>query len=278
MARHIMVLFEFATEAPYLEDQQPGGLGQFVVFPRGHGTTRLDGRTVNIDTAGHMMSGFSVAAPFKIHGPWHAIGASLSPLGWAALTGVPACDYIDRFPPVGELMGEEATAFCDDLSARYRDGALSGEAACRELGEWLGRRLRPIPSRHEQLIKVTLGWMGSSLSPDIDELFPRLDYSRRQAERLVERYFGLPPAALVRKYRALRSAALLAKEKLSDSDEAALAEAFCDQPHMINEIRRFCGYTPTRLGGEGQPIMKTLLQMRNYSRLHGVRGDWPPTP
>ena len=268
-----MVLFEFATELPYVEDQQPGGLGQFVLFPRGHGSISFRDRVEKVDGCGHLMSGFSVSAPFAMHGPWHAIGVSLSPLGWAALTGAPASDYVDRFEPVGDVLGREATAFCDDLSARYCAGAVSGKAACDELAAWMLARLGTVPARHERLMEATIGWLGTSLNPDLDLLFDRLDYSRRQAERLVERYFGLPPEALVRKFRALRAAALLAQEELSDADEAALADAFCDQPHMVNEIRRFCGYTPTRIGGDGQPILKTLLQLKNYTRLQEFRAS-----
>ncbi len=273
LARHLMVLFEFSTDIPYIEDLQPGGLGQFVLFPRGHGSTVLAGKPQKIEAKAHIMSGFSVAAPFTMYGPWAAIGASLSPLGWAALTGVPASDYVDRFVPVGDLLGAEAKVFTEDLSARYCDGEISGEEACHEIVQWIAPRLGTIPPRHENLMEATIGWLGSSLSPDLDLLFPRLDYSRRQAERLVERYFGLPPAALARKFRALRSAALLAQDELSDADEAALADAFYDQPHMVHEIRRFCGYTPTRLGGDGQPILKTLLQLKNYTRLQEFRAS-----
>lgn len=42
---------------------------------------------------------------------------------------------------------------------------------------------------------------------------------------------------------------------------------------MVHEIRRFCGYTPTRLGGDGQPILKTLLQLKNYTRLQEFRAS-----
>ncbi len=273
LARHLMVLFEFSTEAPYIEDLQPGGLGQLVLFPRGHGTAVLRGKQQKIEARGHMMSGFSVAAPFALHGPWHAIGASLSPLGWAALTGLPASDYVDRFVPTGEVLGPEATAFCDHLIARYCAGEVSGEAACLEIATWIEPRLGPVPARHEHLMETTIGWLGAALNPDLDALYEALDYSRRQAERLVECYFGLPPAALARKFRALRAAALLAQDSMSDADEAALADAFYDQPHMVREIRRFCGYTPTRLGGDGQPILKTLLQLKNYTRLQEFRAS-----
>ena len=273
LARHVLVLFHFATDMPLIEHLQPGALGQFVLFPRGTGTIQLEGRSDPVVAKAHLMSGFSAAAPFHIHGPWHAIGASLSPFGWAALTGAPASDHIDRFFPAAELLGAEAEEFGERLSADYCSGAISGEDAAAALGAWIAERSGTIPPAHERLIEDVIAWISSALHPHLDALFDTLSYSRRQAERLVERYFGLPPAALARKYRAVRSAALLAKEDLADYEEAAIANAFYDQPHMVREIRRYCGYTPTRLGGDGQPILKTLLQMKNFSRLQEFRAS-----
>lgn len=263
--------FHFATELPFIEDLQPGALGQFVLFPRGLGSISFGDRTEKAEAKGFLMSGFSVAAPFAMHGPWNAIGVSLSPLVWATPTGKPANAYVDRFLPAGELLGPQVTAFAQDLSARYCAAEISGEAACFEIADWVQGRLGSIPARHEQLIEQTVAWLGASLNPDLDALFDAVSYSRRQAERLVERYFGFPPAALARKFKAVRAAAMLAQEELSDTDEAELANAFHDQSHMIHEIRRFSGYTPTRLGGDGQPILKTLLQMKNYSHLQAFR-------
>ncbi len=267
LERHVMALFHFATDLPVIEDLQPGALGQFVLFPHGQGEISFAGRTQQVRAKAHLMSGFSAAAPFHMRGPWHAIGASLSPLGWAALTRAPAKAHVDRFLPASELLGAEVTGFADDLCQRYAEGEVSGEAACQLLAKWIAPRLGKVASRHESLIERTIAWLGTSLNPDLDDLFATINYSRRQVERLVERYFGFPPAALARKYRAVRAAALLSKEDLSDVEEAAIADAFYDQPHMVHEIRRFSGYTPTRLGGEGQPIMKTLLQMKNYDRM-----------
>lgn len=262
-----MVLFHFATDLPVVDDLQPGALGQFVIFPQGEGEIRFGEQAQQVRGKAHLMSGFSCAAPFHMRGPWQAIGASLSPLGWAALTKAPANKHVDRFLPAEELLGGETTDFAASLSARYLGKELSGEEACMVLADWIAPRLGEVPQAHALLVERTIAWLGSSLNPDLEDLFDALNYSRRQAERLVERYLGLPPAALARKYRAVRAAALLSQEDLSDAEEAAIAEAFCDQPHMVREIRRYSGYTPTRLGGEGQPIMKTLLQMKNFTRM-----------
>ncbi|MBH5321450.1 helix-turn-helix domain-containing protein [Aurantiacibacter sediminis] len=271
LKRHITVLFHFATEADLTEDSVSGALAQFNIFPRGTGEICFDAGTQPVTAKANLHAGMTKAASFRMRGPWHAIGASLTPLGWAALTGQAASDHIDRYFPAAELLGEEAFAFGEEVSAQYILGQLEPEAACDAVGDWLAARLGSVSPQHEKLIEQTISWLGSALNPDIEDLFPTLNYSRRQAERLVERFFGLPPAAVARKFRAIRSAAILAKEGLSDAEAAAVAEAFYDQPHMVREIRRYCGHTPTRLGGAGQPILKTLLQMKNFDRLQKFR-------
>jgi methylphosphotriester-DNA--protein-cysteine methyltransferase len=88
-------------------------------------------------------------------------------------------------------------------------------------------------------------------------------------QRLVERYFGLPPRALARKYRALRVAALLSSPQLSLEDEAEIAEAFFDQSHMIREITHFVGRTPARLNDRETPYLAEMINSRNLRELGG---------
>ncbi|QUL37237.1 helix-turn-helix domain-containing protein [Erythrobacter sp. JK5] len=269
--RHILTTFFFSTEQVEIEDRHPGGLGQVVLFPRGEGEADLPGGVQPVSPGAYMFCGFSAAMGFRMRGPWHSIGASLSPLGWAALTGQPANTHIDRLVPAREFLGHDIDVFGDSLIARYNTGTTSGEAACHELADWIGRRLGKIAPSHERLIETTICWLGSSLNPEMEDLFARLTYSRRQGERLIERYFGLPPAALARKFRAVRAAALLSQEDLGDEAEAEIAAAFYDQPHMIREIRRFCGYTPSRLGGPADPIFHTMIRLKNFDRLAQFR-------
>ena len=71
--------------------------------------------------------------------------------------------------------------------------------------------------------------------------------------------------------RAVRAANLLAQPHLTDEGEAEIAAAFYDQPHMIREIRRYCGYTPARLGGPEEPLFQTMLRLKNLDRLKQYR-------
>ena len=50
-----------------------------------------------------------------------------------------------------------------------------------------------IPQRHAEVVKLVADWLGSSLSPDVEDLFARSPYSPRQLQRLVDRYYGLTP-------------------------------------------------------------------------------------
>jgi len=271
LERYVLATFWFAADVPLLEDRHPGALGQLFINPHGQGATQFDDRSDMIGQGPYLFSGFSPAPPIHVNGPWHVIGASLSPFGWAALTGKPANDYLNRILPAEEMLGGEIAEFSAEMIKRYRDGTTTGEQACQDLANWIGERLKPIPALHEKLIEETIAWLATSLNPEVDLLFETLAYSRRQSERLVERYFGLPPAALVRKYRAVRAAALLSRDELSDEAESEIASAFYDQPHMIREIRTFCGYTPTRLGGPADPVFKTLLQMKFFDRIEQFR-------
>lgn len=272
-----LAAFHFAWDEEAIADRHPGALPQLSIFMCGEGEADFGERRDPVRPGAILISGLTCAAPYCMRGPWHAVGLSLSPLGWAALTRQPASAFIDRFVPANELLGPDIDVVAQQVTHGYRDGTIDGKGACAMLADWVRPRLHPVPTAHGLLIRHTLDWIISGLNPALERLYADSGYSRRQTERLVERYFGLPPAALARKYRAIRSAALLAQPDLSDREQAEIAEAFYDQPHMVREIRRYCGYTPTRLGGEAEPLFQTMLAMRNFGRLARVRSV-PPGP
>ncbi|RGP41924.1 hypothetical protein BPTFM16_02233 [Altererythrobacter insulae] len=271
LARHVLALFHFVWDEDKIQDRHPGALGQIALFMRGQAEADFGDAKQEVKSEVVLFGGFTRALPYRVKGPWHAAGLSLSPLGWAALTGQPLNTHLDRFYPAEQLIDPAITEFAAQTNAAYRAGDVSGEEACSLLAEWVTPRLRAIPPPHEAVIETTIDWLGSSLNPDIEMLFSKLGYSRRQAERLIERYFGFSPAALARKFRAVRASALLAQDNLSDEAEAEIAEAFHDQPHMIREISRFCGSTPSRLGGTDEPLFHTMLRLKNLDRLGEFR-------
>lgn len=271
LERYVLALFELRYIDSPVEDRHPGALGQLFLTMRGRASTKFGDREDVVENGPFLFNAFDVATTYQAEGPFWCLGASLSPFGWAALTQAPVMDYRNRFIPASELLGEDIDRLQRRIVNRRLTGELSSEQACLEVADWIRPRLAPIPELHEDIIYKTLDWLGSSLNPKVEELFADNNYSRRQTERLVLRYFGFAPRGLARKFRAIRTANLLAEPALTDEGDAEIANAFVDQSHMIREIRRFCGYTPSRLGGPGDPLFMRLTNMQNLDRFRPFR-------
>ena len=283
LERYILALFEVEFSSERVEDRHPGALGQLLMPMRGKGSAQFRDRVDRVEHHATLFNAFDVATPFVLEGSFWCIGASFSPHGWAALTQASVKDHGNRFMPASELLGGDVDRLTSDIAERRLSGVQSSEQACLEIADWIRERLTPIPLRHEEVIDKTLAWLGSSLNPPVEELFAESGYSRRQTERLILQYFGFAPSGLARKFRAIRAANLLAHDGLNDEGEAEIASAFVDQSHMIREIRRFCGYTPSRLGGPIDPMFMQLTNMQNLDRFRPYRAigsdheaDGPP--
>lgn len=264
---YVTTLYHFRCDEPKIRDVQPASIGHLTIFPHGTGEMhfRAGHRDPNHEVS--LMTPLSTANPIVVDGPFHAIGAALTPLGWAALTGLHAGEHRDRLRDAGEILGPEAVTWGQELITQYRAGTMSGRECALAIGEFIGRSAKKVNSRHAHLIKVVNTWLGSSLDPDLADLLDKAAYSERQVQRLTERYFGLSPQAVARKYRALRAAALLSFPKLTPEYEAELGDAFFDQSHMIREINRFVGRTPARLKDAANPYLSEMIAPKNLREL-----------
>ena len=267
IAPFVTTLYHFRCDEPVIRDIQPAAIGNLCLFPHGTGEMLFaQGHRDPNHTVG-LMTPLSRATPIVVEGPFHAFGAALTPVGWAALTGLHAGQCRDRLLPASSVLGPEIDALGERLIAAYRQGTMSGRDCALAVGDFIERNIKPINPRHLELVAATGRWLSASFNPEISELAGVAGYSGRQVQRLVERYFGLPPRALARKYRALRAAALLSAPQLSMEDEAAISEAFFDQPHMIREIAHFVGRTPTRLTDASTPYLAEMIDGRNLREL-----------
>ena len=267
LAQHITIFYHFRCEERDIRDIQPASVGHLMLMPHGQGAVHFRNGRSEPSHEVNLLTPVSVAAPFTVSGPFHAIGAVLTPLGWAELTGLSAAEHGNRFCRAGELLDPELDRLGAGWCAAYRAGEMSGADCAAALGGWIGAHLNPLPEGHRRLIGLAAMWLSSDLDPDLAELYAAAPYSERQTQRLVERYFGHTPTALRRKYRALRAAALLSQPELDDAQEAAIYEAFYDQPHLIREIRLFAGRTPARLADEPDSYLTEMLDLRNMREI-----------
>ncbi|MFA9201351.1 MAG: hypothetical protein ACEQR8_09245 [Cypionkella sp.] len=211
--------FRLECDEPAIRDVQPSSIGIFAVQARGGGHIRfLDGRT----DPGHpvmLVTPTEAASTFEVAGPWRVFGAMLSPVGWAGLTGRCAKREGNRLHPAGAMLPPPVVAAGEAIRARY--DSMSDEEASGLLSQALAAAARPLPAEHVRFIVSIREWLASSLSPEIGGLPARTGYSARQVQRLAERYFGLTPKGLARKYRALRAAVSLSRPEITADEIAA---------------------------------------------------------
>ncbi|MEL7187935.1 MAG: helix-turn-helix domain-containing protein [Pseudomonadota bacterium] len=276
LEKYILNLFELRHFEGPVHDRHIGALGHLFLTIRGGASGQFGDRIDVVDAKPALFNAFEVAVPYTHYGPLWCLGASLSPLGWAALAQVSVKEYGNRYMHASEVLGPDIENLSDSIVPRRLSDETSTEDACLEVAEWIRPRLKPVSASHERVIDKVLAWLGSSLDPPVEELVDDEQYSRRQMERLVQQYFGFAPKGLARKFRAVRAANILAQPDLTDEGEAELAEAFFDQPHMIREIRRFCGYTPSRLGGTGGSMFERLTHLQSLERMPSYRAIGKP--
>ena len=276
LAPFVTTFYYFRCEECDIRDMQPAAVGHVLVFLSGEGEMIFEHGRRDRSHRVSLITPSSRAAAIEVTGPFHCIGAALSPLGWAALTGLDASEWADRLLPAEDVLGEGITRLGEALRADYHAGRRTGAELCGELGRYILPLLRPVNARHAALVRLIADWLGTSLAPDLDRLVSQSGYSSRQVQRLCERYFGLPPLRLVRKYRALRVVALLGQPNLTDEQVAALVDEFYDQSHMIREIRTFAGRTPGRLLGDNGSILNALLDVRNFREITPQVAALPP--
>ena len=264
---YVTTLYHFWCDELKIRDIQPSSVGHLALFAHGTGEMHFSAGHKDPNPEIGIMTPLSNATPIVVDGPFHVIGAALTPLGWASLTRLHAGDHRDRLRDASEILGDDVEQLGAELIASYRKGEKSGKDCALEVGAYIGRKVKPINSRHADLIKVVNNWLGSSMNPDLGDLLDMAAYSERQVQRLTERYFGLSPQALARKYRALRAAAYLSFPQLTPEFEAELGDAFFDQSHMIREINRFVGRTPARLKDPDSPYLSELISPKNLREL-----------
>lgn len=268
LAPLITTLYHFRCDEPEIRDIQPAAIGNLCLFPHGTGEMHFAAGHRDPNHPVGLLTPLSRATPIVVEGPFHAFGAALSPLGWAALTGLHAGRHRDRLLSAAQVLGPEIDVLGEQLMAAYRSGTMTGRDCALAIGAFIGRNAKPVNPRHLELIVATGRWLGGSFNPEVSDLAGAAGYSARQVQRLVEQYFGLPPRALARKYRALRAAALLSAPELSMENEAEIAEAFFDQSHMIREIAHFVGRTPARLTDNTTPYLAEMIAPNNLRELN----------
>lgn len=273
LAPYLNSLYVLRIAPQGLKEMLPAYSGQLLISDGASGRLDFGQGYAESNPRAAVVGPLSHAFPLEIDGPAVILGASMSFHGWAALTRLPAAKNADRFLTVDAALGAEAQSAALEISYNLGSGRIDERAALDLVIDLLRLCVIPLPDQHRRLVETTYDWISSSFNPPSDQLYEKLPMSRRQVQRLVSRFFGLPPHRLMRRYRAIRAATLLADPKLDPGLRADVLNAFYDQAHMIREIREFTGRTPRLLVKDGRSIVQETLREDGYGIVDVFAGN-----
>jgi len=258
LADYFGAMYLFTVDQPQIADHTRADFAQIRFMLAGSGVYHFgDGRTIATPEA-CLLGPTSMATPFQIVGPLQVVGATVLPLGWAALRRGDADDAVDDafdltdFGPCWQDTLMQLRSIEDPHKA---EGAFW---AC------LRNQLHPVTETERRFVAETDRWLSDEESPRVDKLQAATGLSARQLARWCNRLYGAPPKYLARKYRALRCAQVLAREERDWQDVGG--DSFYDQSHFIREMKHFTGLTPTELRERASIVIRLSMKRAD---LHG---------
>lgn len=247
LAARINSFYVIETKAERIDEILPANSAQVALIVRGSvALTYADGgvgRSHSVVINAPQLS----SAPCVLEGPITLVGASLTPLGWQALANLPVDATHDRMLAADTILTAEQIALLERAAAACQAGKTTLHALCATLGTVVGTGPRPLRADHIAVVEAITQWLASGFDPQLADLHAAVDISPRQLQRISRRFFGVPPAQVLKRFRAIRAAMLLANPALSEDWRDEMLSSYFDQAHLIRDIRRYTGRTLTQL-------------------------------
>ena len=229
-----------------IEEAVPAYAAQLLVVVRG--TVRF---TFADGTTGQSATVFINAPQMRsaralLEGPVLQVGASLTHTAWQRLANLPADEVHDQLIPAARVLPPDQLAALEAAAEACRTGAIEPEALCDHLTRAIAAGPHRLRNDHVAVVEAMLGWLASGFDPPLAELHARVSVSPRQLQRISRRFFGVAPAQVLKRFRALRAGMLLSQPGISVELHDQLMATYFDQAHLIRDIRRYTGRTPTQ--------------------------------
>jgi len=177
------------------------------------------------------------------------LGVAFSAHGTFPWLGERMEDLSDRIIALADALGDGALALRERL---LNTTSLEARFLCVE--RWLLARLKP-----RTIVHPAVRWAVDRIAATggripIEELATQTGFTRKHLGNLFQQQVGVSPKSLARIHR-FRSALALLNKGDGQVPWVELAEAcgYYDQSHLINEFRRFTGFSPAELARRDRP-------------------------
>ncbi|MCP3802414.1 AraC family transcriptional regulator [Allokutzneria sp. A3M-2-11 16] len=191
---------------------------------------------------------------YTYQGRGQVFGIKFRPGGFQPFYGGPVAELTDQVRPLSTLWGSAATVFADELAGA---SGLDGFVAVAE------RHLRahwpPPDTEVARVGRIVRALLHDRTVTRVQDVTERFGLSMRTLQRLFQRYVGVSPKWVLKRYRLHEAAALLASGKGGDWTELG----YFDQSHFIRDFTRAIGMTPSAymaaLGDHGFGVFPTYV-------------------
>lgn len=178
-------------------------------------------------------------------GAGYVFGVKFRPGGFAAYRGVVASSLTDRSVPMRDLFGPPADDLIEAFSATTSD-----EQRIGLFDSFLRGRL-PAPATlageqdgYELVVRIIAAMLDDRTITRVDQVARRYGTSVRTLQRLFNRYVGVGPKWVIRRYRMHDGAERLATGTVTDPGALAVELGWFDQAHFTRDFTAVIGMSP----------------------------------
>jgi AraC-like DNA-binding protein len=176
---------------------------------------------------------------YVYRGAGRVFGVKFRPGAFLPFLGAPLAGITGSVLPAEQLWGSAATAVAIRMTAARGVDELVG------LVETFLRERRPPPDPQVELVgSIVAALLHDRTISRVDDVTERFDIAPRTLQRLFQRYVGVSPKWVLRRYRLHEAAAVLAREQHRPWAGVAAELGYFDQSHFIRDFTTAIGMTP----------------------------------
>ena len=176
---------------------------------------------------------------YTYRGEGRVFGVKFRPGAFLPFLGAPVSGITESVLPAEQLWGPAAA----DL-ARRMTAASGVDGLVASVEEFLRARW-PAPDPHVELVgRIVAALLRDRTITRVDDVTDRFGITPRTLQRLFQRYVGVSPKWVLRRYRLHEAAAALAQEQDRPWADVAAELGYFDQSHFIRDFTAAIGMTP----------------------------------
>jgi AraC-like DNA-binding protein len=211
----------------------PGSEASITLLPHPCANVVLDRRLLTVSGVGR--GRFT----YTYRGVGGVFGIKFRPGGFLPFLGRPMSDITDTAFPAEHLWGAPADALAERMTTAP---GLDNRVALVE--EFLRERWPPPDPQVEFVQRIVAALLHDRTIARVDDVTEMFGVNSRTLQRLFQRYVGVSPKWVLRRYRLHEAAAVLAREQYRPWAEVAGELGYFDQSHFIRDFTAAIGMTP----------------------------------